>query len=283
MTRVVRLFLAVALAATGACEATAGAGDAVPADVADVATDAAAGACPAEPPFGVTEACPSDGLRCEFGQECCCGQCFASVVCLCTAAGWGCYATDACMVPACLDAGPPDAGRPDAVPPDAVLPDAVPPDAARDAAAGDSPGSDAAGACPAEPPFGVNQPCTDPGLRWCSARSAGAASASTRSCVPAWAGPGAATGRGTWYDRDSDRTLVGDRIAVHRAASIWHNGAQPAVDGPALGGAAAATGETRDGRAGAISDPLATQPRPDRRCGGCRGEPVGPQECLAWL
>lgn len=42
-------------------------------------------------------ACSDDGLRCEIGQECCCGQCYPSMVCQCGEGSWGCYATDACL------------------------------------------------------------------------------------------------------------------------------------------------------------------------------------------
>ncbi len=59
--------------------------------------------CPAEPPIGL--AC--EGMQhCEYGEECCCGQCYPSIVCECMGGGqWGCYATDACMIPECP---PPD-------------------------------------------------------------------------------------------------------------------------------------------------------------------------------
>jgi hypothetical protein len=65
-------------------------------------------ACPAEAPGA--EACPQDGLRCEYGQECCCGQCYPSLVYTCNGGRWGAYYTDACLIPACPDAGAGDSG-----------------------------------------------------------------------------------------------------------------------------------------------------------------------------
>ncbi|MCB9532245.1 MAG: hypothetical protein H6698_08890 [Myxococcales bacterium] len=55
------------------------------------------GACPASPP--IAESCGGDaeGLHCEWGMECCCGDCFASTVCDCRSGSWQCYATDACF------------------------------------------------------------------------------------------------------------------------------------------------------------------------------------------
>lgn len=41
-------------------------------------------------------------LRCEYGEECCCGECHPSLVCHADAGQqFGCYATDACMIPGC--------------------------------------------------------------------------------------------------------------------------------------------------------------------------------------
>lgn len=56
--------------------------------------------CPTEmPPF--SEECGEVGLNCEWGMECCCGECFSSTFCTCTETGWACGATDACMIPSC--------------------------------------------------------------------------------------------------------------------------------------------------------------------------------------
>jgi hypothetical protein len=54
------------------------------------------------PPIGIMAACEAN-LTCEYGTECCCGQCYPSTVCTCMEGGWGCYATDACMIPGCPD------------------------------------------------------------------------------------------------------------------------------------------------------------------------------------
>jgi hypothetical protein len=59
-------------------------------------------ACPADP---FSEKCAIPGQKCEIGQECCCGQCYPSLVCTCGAAGqaWSCSNTDACMISSCPD------------------------------------------------------------------------------------------------------------------------------------------------------------------------------------
>ena len=70
-----------------------GPGDVVDGDVVppqDIATT-----CPADPPFDNGACTP--GTSCAYGQECCCGQCFDSLVCNCGDSGtFGCYNTDAC-------------------------------------------------------------------------------------------------------------------------------------------------------------------------------------------
>jgi hypothetical protein len=64
--------------------------------------------CPAEAPIGAPPTCEA-GLHCEYGQECCCGKCHPSLVCECQGGGgWGCYYTDACMIPGCPDEPPPE-------------------------------------------------------------------------------------------------------------------------------------------------------------------------------
>lgn len=63
--------------------------------------DPGSGGCPVEPPIG--EACVQDGLRCQYGTECCCGQCYPSLVCDCHGGQFGCYYTDACLIPGCPD------------------------------------------------------------------------------------------------------------------------------------------------------------------------------------
>jgi hypothetical protein len=61
--------------------------------------------CPEEwPDFGGATACSAPGVECDFGMECCCGNCFTSYVCECSAGFWSCYYTDACFGP-CEGAG----------------------------------------------------------------------------------------------------------------------------------------------------------------------------------
>ena len=83
----------------------------------DVAGDQGGGACPSsiEPNSG----CTGD-MTCNIGQECCCGACHPSMVCTCGGGKWGCYATDACLIP-------PDTCAPDVVadPAGEVAPDAA--------------------------------------------------------------------------------------------------------------------------------------------------------------
>lgn len=52
--------------------------------------------------------CDFEGA-CTLGQECCCGECYASTVCTCVAGTASCHATDACYHVTCGDAEPPPA------------------------------------------------------------------------------------------------------------------------------------------------------------------------------
>jgi hypothetical protein len=56
--------------------------------------------------------------RCDYGEQCCCGQCYSATVCDCQSGWWVCEPADICMTPDCPDADVPpdasqDAGRPD--------------------------------------------------------------------------------------------------------------------------------------------------------------------------
>jgi hypothetical protein len=67
--------------------------------------------CPDAPPEG--DATCSGDLTCTYGEECCCGDCFDSLVCNCTDEGtFVCFNTDACygggwcgQAPCCLGGG----------------------------------------------------------------------------------------------------------------------------------------------------------------------------------
>lgn len=76
------------------------------------ACEAVVDACPAEA-FPDPAISAARSLTCEYGQECCCGQCYPSVVCEAEAGeGFGCFYTDACLVSIC-DACSTDADCPD--------------------------------------------------------------------------------------------------------------------------------------------------------------------------
>jgi len=55
--------------------------------------------CPQNEP-DILSTC-AGSLRCEYGRECCCGECFASRVYSCSEGKWASYFTDACMMPSC--------------------------------------------------------------------------------------------------------------------------------------------------------------------------------------
>ncbi len=57
--------------------------------------------CP-DDPFADSSVVYEDGLRCEYGEECCCGECSPSLVCTGTGeAGLACFNTDFCLAPQC--------------------------------------------------------------------------------------------------------------------------------------------------------------------------------------
>merc|ERR1711879_570132 len=56
--------------------------------------------CPeSTPDFG--SRCDLAGLRCEYGEECCCGRCSPSIIMECDGQSFTGFFTDACMVPNC--------------------------------------------------------------------------------------------------------------------------------------------------------------------------------------
>ena len=66
---------------------------------------------PTRPPLEPEEECPNDplsavapcvdGTRCEYGKECCCGNCYASMEAECSQGEWMVMMTEACMHPSC--------------------------------------------------------------------------------------------------------------------------------------------------------------------------------------
>ena len=57
-------------------------------------------ACPTEWPTP-GDACEDNGKDCEYGEECCCDQCYDSYVCQCEGGEFECYYSDACLIPYC--------------------------------------------------------------------------------------------------------------------------------------------------------------------------------------
>eukprot|EP00090_Calanus_glacialis_P011424 TRINITY_DN19831_c0_g1_i1.p1 TRINITY_DN19831_c0_g1~~TRINITY_DN19831_c0_g1_i1.p1 ORF type:complete len:107 (+),score=24.31 TRINITY_DN19831_c0_g1_i1:179-499(+) len=45
--------------------------------------------------------------QCEYGKECCCGECSSSIVYQCMEGTWAAYMTDFCEIPSCEAAGRP--------------------------------------------------------------------------------------------------------------------------------------------------------------------------------
>ncbi len=64
----------------------------------------ASSTCPSIPP-DTGDSCVGfeNNLTCEFGEECCCGQCFPSLICECSGGQWGCFFSDACLAPCPTD------------------------------------------------------------------------------------------------------------------------------------------------------------------------------------
>lgn len=62
--------------------------------------------CPAQPPLDES-VIATEALSCSYGQECCCGKCYPSIICSAEEAGEeiGCFYTDACLIQQCPDAG----------------------------------------------------------------------------------------------------------------------------------------------------------------------------------
>lgn len=70
---------------------------------------AGGGLCPADQPsFDGSQACDTAGLHCDYGQECCDNNCYASYSCDCTGGLWSCYFTDACLPGPGCDPGLPN-------------------------------------------------------------------------------------------------------------------------------------------------------------------------------
>jgi hypothetical protein len=56
--------------------------------------------CPSEAAV-IGASCSSGGQICEYGVESCCGQSFPALHCMCDGSSFACFATDACLSPAC--------------------------------------------------------------------------------------------------------------------------------------------------------------------------------------
>ena len=84
--------------------------------------DTGTGQCPAEDAIDFGASCDFSET-CRYGTECCCGECYDSLVCECIGGATACYYTDACSIPACPDAAVSDVVS-DAINPGDAGPDA---------------------------------------------------------------------------------------------------------------------------------------------------------------
>jgi hypothetical protein len=83
-------------------------GNALAEDTGEPTADEGENLCPERPPESGSS-CEGDAT-CKYGQDCCCGECHDALVCTCGSTKWGCYFTDACLLPPCVDAGSLDTG-----------------------------------------------------------------------------------------------------------------------------------------------------------------------------
>jgi hypothetical protein len=68
------------------------------------ACDNAIDRCPSEPPGAEEVLVALVDLRCEYGEECCCGSCQPSKICTALAGEeLGCFNTDWCLNPSCQE------------------------------------------------------------------------------------------------------------------------------------------------------------------------------------
>ena len=109
-----------------------------------------AASCPAERPEAVGGSCSTTGLTCDYGEECCCGECYASYSCTCDGGTWRCHFTDACLgaFRRCPDGGATDATSSDTRQPEDTTRGDVSDvsDTAADSETADSDGADSDGA-----------------------------------------------------------------------------------------------------------------------------------------
>ena len=57
--------------------------------------------CPSTQP-GSDDFCSEEGLACAYGEKCCCdGQCYESLLCVCSGESWECVDIDACSNSEC--------------------------------------------------------------------------------------------------------------------------------------------------------------------------------------
>jgi hypothetical protein len=65
--------------------------------------------CPFANPLDGNDQCNTPGLACDYDQECCCGECFPSLKCVCgDSLTFNCLFTEACMNADCSGTGDPE-------------------------------------------------------------------------------------------------------------------------------------------------------------------------------
>eukprot|EP00550_Attheya_septentrionalis_P011966 CAMPEP_0198303900 /NCGR_PEP_ID=MMETSP1449-20131203/57117_1 /TAXON_ID=420275 /ORGANISM="Attheya septentrionalis, Strain CCMP2084" /LENGTH=664 /DNA_ID=CAMNT_0044006407 /DNA_START=317 /DNA_END=2311 /DNA_ORIENTATION=+ len=65
--------------------------------------------CPFVNPLDGNDQCNTPGLACDYDQECCCGECFPSLKCVCgDSLTFNCFFTEACLNADCSGTGDPE-------------------------------------------------------------------------------------------------------------------------------------------------------------------------------
>ncbi|MBL6976087.1 MAG: hypothetical protein ISR64_10175 [Deltaproteobacteria bacterium] len=96
MSRLKNMVVGLAVVLSLACSGGSDHGGDAATDPGDPGPEVVSTPCHDEAPIG--KKCDGFGT-CQFGQECCCGDCHPVMVCTCTGEFWGCWYTDGCLGP----------------------------------------------------------------------------------------------------------------------------------------------------------------------------------------